>query len=59
MTAVEGIMNGAEGTKNVTDKSVNAFEMKLDEVTDTVEGALQTAADSIHSQAGQDTPSTK
>jgi len=59
MTAGEGIKKGAEGTKDVTDKSVNAVEAKIDEVTDTVENALKTAAGSIHRQAGHGTDSDK
>ncbi len=53
MTAGEGIKKGAAGTKHVTDKSVDAVEAKVNEVTDTVAGALNTAADKIHDQAGQ------
>ncbi len=59
VTAGEGIKKGAEGTKNVTDKSVDAVEAKINKVTDTVEGALRKAADAVHSQAGRDTPSGK
>jgi hypothetical protein len=59
MTAGEGIKKGAAGAKNVTEKSVDAVEKKIDEVTDTVEHALRTAADKIHEQAGQDKPHGK
>jgi hypothetical protein len=54
MTAGEGIKKAAAGTKNVTDKTVDAVESKVDEVTDAVEGALKKAADTVHKHAGRD-----
>ncbi len=55
MTAGEGIKKGAEGTKNVTDKVVDAVEGKINDVTDTVEHALKAAGGKVHEAAGEKT----
>ncbi len=59
MTAGEGIKKGAEGAKNVTEKSVDAVGAKVNEITTTVSDALGTAAEKIHAQAGEDAPRDK
>lgn len=59
MTAGESIKKSAEGAKDVADKSVDAVEAKINEITSTVEDALKGAADKIHHQAGQDTSNDK
>ncbi|SDY52695.1 hypothetical protein [Herbiconiux ginsengi] len=59
MTAGENIKKGAENTKNVTDKVVDAVEEKVNQVTDAVEGAFHKAGDKIHAAASQDTPHQK
>ncbi len=53
MTAGEGIKTGAEATKNDTDRAVDAVEAKVNEVTDTVADALNTAGEKIHAAAGK------
>ncbi len=53
MTAGEGIKKAGDGTKNVTDRVVDAVEGKVNQVTDAVEGALHHAGDKIHESAGQ------
>ena len=59
MTAGESIKKSAEAAKDVTDKTVDAVDDKINELTDTVAGALKDVADKIHHQAGQDTPKDK
>ncbi|CAN5322990.1 hypothetical protein BH09ACT6_BH09ACT6_03330 [soil metagenome] len=54
MTAGESIKKGAEGTKNLTDKIVDAVEGKINDITDSVEKGLQAAGDKIHEAASQE-----
>ena len=53
MTAGEGIKRGAEGTKNVTDKTVDAVENKVNDVTSAVGHAMESAVNSVHRAASK------
>lgn len=52
MTAGDSIKKAAQGTKNVTERVVDAVEGTINDVTDSVQGAVQHAGDKIHSAAG-------
>ncbi len=54
MTAGDSFKHAADGTKNVTDTVVDAVEGKINQVTDVVQDALQTAGDKIHGAVGGD-----
>ncbi len=53
MTAGEGIKKGAEGTKPVTDRVVNAVEGKINDVTDMPGTGVRTAGTKAHGAVAQ------
>ena len=54
MTVGDSIKRAAEGTKNVTEKAVDAVETKVSDVTDTVQDALHDAGQKIQGAVGRD-----
>lgn len=54
MTVGDSVKRAAEGTKNVTEKVVDAVEAKVSDVTDTVENAVHGAGEKIHGAVGRD-----
>jgi len=54
MTVGDSIKRAAQGTKNVTEKVVDAVETKVSDVTDTVQDALHDAGEKIHGAVGRD-----
>ncbi|GGI74906.1 hypothetical protein G3N30_10865 [Microbacterium lacticum] len=59
MTVGDSIKRAAEGTKNVTEKAVDAVETKVSDVTDTVQDALHDAGQKIQGAVGRDEDKTK
>lgn len=54
MTVGDSIKRAAQGTKNVTDKVVDAVESKISDVTDTIHDAAYDASDRIHKATGRE-----
>ncbi len=54
MTVGDSIKRAAQGTKNVTEKVVDAVETTVSDVTDTAQDALHNAGEKIQGAVGHD-----
>ncbi len=54
MNVGDSIKKAAEGTKNVTERVVDAVEGKINDVTDAVQDTFRDAGNKVHEAAGGD-----
>lgn len=53
MTAGEGVKKAGERAKDVTSRTVDAVQDKINDLTDAIEGAFHRSGTKIHEAAGQ------
>ena len=53
MTSGEGVKKASQQAKDVTDRTVDAVEGKINTVTDAIEGAFHRTGSKIHEAAGR------
>lgn len=56
MTTGQGVKKAGERAKDVTDRTVDAVEGKINDLTDAIEGALHRTGTKVHEAAGRPGP---